>query len=169
MINDRLLLSNRSNRHYNLVQPEVIARRQADIIEQESNGKIKVTEAKFKKLVKTIKDRQDKEMNDLYQLRTLIEQSNGDLQIILPILGGTFGIPRTAVKTMTLEEAGLTEEDIKNYTGITTGKDRGKQYVIIQKSKAGGLNVDQEVFLQRSDIDQSLAEQLATVLTTTSS
>jgi len=167
LVDGKLLLSNRSNRHYNLVQPEVIARRQADIIEQESNGKVKVTEAEFQKLVKTIKDRQDREMNELYQLRKLIEESNGDLQIILPILGGTFGIPRTAVKTMTLEEAGLTEEDIKNYTGITTGKDSGKQYVIIQKTKAGGLNVDQEVFLQRSDIDQSLAEQLATVLTTT--
>jgi len=167
LVDGKLLLSNRSNRHYNLVQPEVIARRQADIIEQESNGKVKITEAEFQKLVKTIKDRQDREMNELYQLRKLIEESNGDLQIILPILGGTFGIPRTAVKTMTLEEAGLTEEDIKNYTGITTGKDSGKQYVIIQKTKAGGLNVDQEVFLQRSDIDQSLAEQLATVLTTT--
>jgi len=167
LVDGKLLLSNRSNRHYNLVQPEVIARRQADIIEQESNGKVKVTEAEFQKLVKSIKDRQDREMNELYQLRKLIEESNGDLQIILPILGGTFGIPRTAVKTMTLEEAGLTEEDIKNYTGITTGKDSGKQYVIIQKTKAGGLNVDQEVFLQRSDIDQSLAEQLATVLTTT--
>ena len=167
LVDGKLLLSNRSNRHYNLVQPEVIARRQADIIEQESNGKVKVTEAEFQKLVKTIKDRQDREMNELYQLRKLIEESNGDLQIILPILGGTFGIPRTAVKTMTLEEAGLTEQDIKNYTGITTGKDSGKQYVIIQKTKAGGLNVDQEVFLQRSDIDQSLAEQLATVLTTT--
>jgi len=167
LVDGKLLLSNRSNRHYNLVQPEVIARRQADIIEQESNGKVKVTEAEFQKLVKTIKDRQDREMNELYQLRKLIEESNGDLQIILPILGGTFGIPRTAVKTMTLEEADLTEEDIKNYTGITTGKDSGKQYVIIQKTKAGGLNVDQEVFLQRSDIDQSLAEQLATVLTTT--
>jgi hypothetical protein len=167
LVDGKLLLSNRSNRHYNLVQPEVIARRQADIIEQESNGKVKVTEADFQKLVKTFKDRQDREMNELYQLRKLIEESNGDLQIILPILGGTFGIPRTAIKTMTLEEAGLTEEDIKNYTGVTTGKASGKQYVIIQKTKAGGLNVDQEVFLQRSDIDQTLAEQLATVLTTT--
>ena len=166
LVDGKLLLSNRSNRHYNLVQPEVIAGRQKALIEEESNGKVKVTEAQFKQLVKTIKDRQDREMNELYQLRKLIEESNGELQIILPILGGTFGIPRTAIKTMTLEEAGLTEADIKNYTGITTGKDSGKQYVIIQKTKAGGLNVDQEVFLQRSDINQTLAEQLATVLTT---
>lgn len=167
LVDGRLLLSNRSNRHYNLVEPEVLARRQANLIEQESNGKVKVTADQFKEMVKGYRDRQDKEMNELYQLRKLIEESNGDLQIILPILGGTFGIPVTATKTVTLEEAGLTEEDIKNYTGITTGKDSGKQYVIIQKTKAGGLSVDQEVFLQRSDIDKALAEKIASVLTTT--
>jgi hypothetical protein len=89
------------------------------------------------------------------------------LQVILPIKGGTFGIPPTAVKTMTLEEAGLTESDIKNYTAITTGKDTGRQYVIISRTKAGGLSVDQEILLQRSDIDQETAEKIATILTTT--
>ena len=167
LVEGRLLLSNRSNRHYNLVDPEILAKRQANVIEEESNGKIKVTDAQLKQLVKTIKDRQENEMNDLYQLRKLIEESDNNLQVILPILGGTFGIPVTATKTMTLEEAKLTEEDIKNYTGITTGKDTGKQYVIIQKTKAGGLSVDQEVFLQRSDIDRPLAEKIASVLTTT--
>ena len=39
--------------------------------------------------------------------------------------------------------------------------------MIIQKTKAGGLSVDQEVFLQRSDIDKALAEKIASVLTTT--
>ena len=167
LVDGRLLLSNRSNRHYNLVDPAVLAKRQANVIEEESNGKIKVTDAELKQLVKGYRDRQENEMNELYQLRKLIEESNGNLQIILPILGGTFGIPVTATKTMTLEEAGLTENDIKNYTGITIGNDRGKQYVIIQKTKAGGLSVDQEVFLQRSDIDKSLAEKIADVLTTT--
>jgi predicted RNA methylase len=80
------------------------------MIEQESNGKIKVTDTEFKKIVKGYRDRQDKEMNELYQLRKLIEESNGNLQIILPILGGTFGIPAAATKLMTIEEAGLTEE-----------------------------------------------------------
>ena len=167
LVDGRLLLSNRSNRHYNLVDPAVIARRQADIIEQESNGKVKVTDKQFKELVKTIKDRQDQEMNELYQLRKLIEESNGNLQIILPILGGTFGIPVTATKLMTIEEAGVTENDVKSYVAITVGKDKGKQYFIVQKTKAGGLLVDEEIFLQRSDIDKDLAEKIADVLTTT--
>lgn len=166
LVDGRLLLSNKSNRHYNLVEAEVIATRQKNAIEQESNGKIKVTEQQYKELVKTIRDTQDKEMNDLYQLRNFIIESNGDIQVILPILGGTFGIPTKATKAMSLEEAGLTEEDIKNYTGVTVGKNSGKQYVIIQKNKSG-LKIDQEVFLQRSDIDKELAEQLATILTTT--
>jgi hypothetical protein len=166
LVDGRLLLSNRSNRHYNLVEAEVIATRQKDAIEQESNGKIKVTKEQYEQLVKTIRNTQDKEMNDLYQLRNFIIESNGDIQVILPILGGTFGIPTKATKTMSLEEAGLTEEDIKNYTGVTVGANSGKQYVIIQKNKSG-LKIDQEVFLQRSDIDKELAEQLATILTTT--
>ena len=167
LVDGRLLLSNRANRHYNLVDPEVLAKRQATIIEEESNGKIKVTDAQLKQLVKTIKDRQENEMNDLYQLRKLIEESDNNLQVILPILGGTFGIPVTAVKTITLEESGISEEDIKKYVPITVGKDKGKQYFIINKNTAGGLSVDEEVFLQRSDIDRPLAEKIASVLTTT--
>ena len=73
LVEGRLLLSNRSNRHYNLVEPEVLARRQANMIEQESKGKIKVTADQFKEMVKGYRDRQDKEMNELYQLRKLIE------------------------------------------------------------------------------------------------
>jgi hypothetical protein len=167
LVDGRLLLSNRANRHYNLVDPEVLARRQADVIEQESNGKIKVTDTEFKKIVKGYRDRQDKEMNELYQLRKLIEESDGNLQIILPILGGTFGIPAAATKLMTIEEAGLTENEVKQYVCITVGKDKGKQYFIVQKTKAGGLLVDEEIFLQRSDIDKDLAEKIADVLTTT--
>jgi hypothetical protein len=167
LVEGRLLLSNRANRHYNLVDPEVLAKRQATIIEEESNGKIKVTDAQLKQLVKTIKDRQETEMNDLYQLRKLIEESDNNLQIILPILGGTFGIPVTAVKTITLEESGISENEVKKYVPITVGIDKGKQYFIINKNTAGGLSVDEEVFLQRSDIDKPLAEKIANVLTTT--
>jgi hypothetical protein len=167
LVDGRLLLSNKSNRHYNLVEPEVLATRQKNRIEEESNGKTKVSDKEYNEIVKLYRERQDKEMNELYQLRKLIEEADGNLQVILPITGATFGIPPTAVKTMTLEEAGLIESDIKNYTAITTGKDTGRQYIIISKTKAGGLIVDQEIFLQRSDIDQETAEKIATILTTT--
>ena len=166
LVDGKLLLSNRSNRHYNLVEPEAIATRQKNLIEQESNGKVKMTNQEYKELVASIRERQEREMNQLYQLRKLIEENDSNLQVILPILGGSFGIPVEAVKTMTIEQAGLTEKEVTGYTAITTGKDKGKQYLIVSRTKAGGLVVDQEIFLQRSDMYKELAEQIATVLTT---
>jgi hypothetical protein len=105
-------------------------------------------------------------MNDLYQLRKLIETNKGNLQVILPITGGTFGIPKESVKEVSLAESGITEEDLKNYTPITTGPLAGSQYIIVQKTKAGGLTVDQQLFFQRSDINVELADKIATILTT---
>lgn len=169
LVNGKLLLSNRSNRHYNLVEPEVLAARDKTRIEQESNGKVKVTKKQFEDRVKAIRDKQDKEMNDLYQLRKLIEESEQPLQIILPILNGSFGIPTEAVRTMTLEEAKISEKDVKNYTPITTGSKAvvGKQFIIVRKTRPNGLTVDQQIFLQRGDINKELAEKIADVLTTT--
>jgi hypothetical protein len=164
LVDGKLLLSNRSNRLYNLVDPVKLAERQRDRI-LEAKGK--VTEEQFKQLVKDITARQEKELNDLYQLRKLIESSEQNLQITLPITGGTFGIPTTSVKTVSLEEAGVTETDLKSYTPITTGKNKGMQYIIVDKTKAGGLTVSQQLFLQRSDIDPELADKIATILTTT--
>ena len=166
LVDGKLLLSNRASRKYNLVEPEVLATRQKNKIEEESKGKVKVTKEKYNQLVKDIRDRQEKEMNDLYQLRKLIESGEGKLQVILPITGGTFGIPGKSVKEVTLQEAGITEKDLKNYTPITTGKLKGSQYIIVQKTKAGGLTVNQQIFLQRSDIDTELADKIATILTT---
>jgi hypothetical protein len=167
LVGDRLLLSNRADRHYNLVSPETLATRQKDYIEQESNGKVKVSKADYEQLVRYFKNKQDKEMNDLYQLRKLIEESDGSLQVILPILGGSFGIPSTALKKMTLEEAQISENDVKNYVPITTGKDKGKQFFIVQKTRPGGTSVDQQVFLSPSNTPRELAEKVADILTTT--
>ena len=171
LVNGKLLLSNRSNRHYNLVEPEILAEREKARIEQESNGKVKVTKKQFEDIVKAIREKQDKEMNDLYQLRKLIEESEQPLQIVLPILNGSFGIPTEAVKTMTLEEAKISEKDVKNYTPITTGSKEivGKQFIIVRKTRPNGLTVDQQIFLQRGDINKELAEKIADVLTTTAS
>jgi hypothetical protein len=167
LVDGKLLLSNRASRKYNLVEAEVIATRQKNKIEEESNGKVKVSKKQYEQLVKDIRDRQEKEMNDLYQLRKLIESSEAGLQVILPITGGTFGIPTESVKEVSLAESGITEKDLKNYTPITTGPLKGSQYIIVQKTKAGGLTVDQQLFFQRSDINAELADKIATVLTTT--
>jgi hypothetical protein len=163
LVNGKLLLSNRSNRLYNLVDPVKIAERQKDAI-IEAGGK--VSDQQFKQLVKDVTARQEKELNDLYELRKLIETYEGNLQVTLPITGGTFGIPTTSVETVTLEEAGVTEADLKSYTPITVGPKKGWQYIIVNKQKAGGLTVSQQLFLQRSDITPEIAENIASILTT---
>jgi hypothetical protein len=164
-VDGKLILGNPKNlqgRKYTLLSPEIIAARQkARIIE---NGG-KVSDELFKQLVNNVEENQKKELNQLYQLRKLIEDGTVK-QFILPIMSATLGIAPTKSKIVSLEEAGLTESDIKNYNAITIGKWNGKQFVIVKKTKAGSLSVDQEVFLQRGDIDSELANKISKVLTT---
>ena len=164
-VDGKLILGNpqnKQNRKYTLVSPEVLANRQKEKIE-ENGGK--VSDTLFKQLVKNYEENQQREMNQLYQLRKLIEEGTVE-QFTLPITGATLGIASAKSKVVTLEAAGLKETDVKNYNAITTGKWNGRQYVIIQKTKAGGLSVDQQIYLQRGDMDSALAEKIANVLTT---
>jgi hypothetical protein len=161
--NGELLLSNRANRKYNLVTPEVIAEREAERIE-EAGGR--VTKTQLRQMTKDVAKLQRQQLNQLYTLRQMLENdTEGKLKIVLPILSGTFGI--TNVKnTIGINEAGLSEQDIKKYNLIKKGKNKGKQLIIIEQVKAGGLQVDQAVYLQRSDISTELAEKISTILTT---
>jgi hypothetical protein len=164
-VNGKLILGNPQNvqkRKYTLVQPEVLANRQKDRI-IEAGGK--VSDELFNQIVKDFADNQEREMNQLYQLRKLIEDGTVE-KFTLPILGATLGIASEKTKLLTLEEAGVVETDIKNYTGYTTGKFQGYQYIIVNKIKAGGVSVDQQIFFQRSDISAELADKISTVLTT---
>ena len=164
-VNGKLILGNPQNvqkRKYTLVQPEVLADRQKDRI-IEAGGK--VSDELFNQIVKDFADNQEREMNQLYQLRKLIEDGTVE-KFTLPILGATLGIASEKTKLLTLEEAGVVETDIKNYTGYTTGKFQGYQYIIVNKIKAGGVSVDQQIFFQRSDISAELADKISTVLTT---
>ena len=102
-----ILLGNPKNlqgRKYTLLSPEIIAARQkARIIE---NGG-KVSDELFKQLVNNVEENQKKELNQLYQLRKLIEDGTVK-QFILPIMSATLGIAPTKSKIVSLEEAGLT-------------------------------------------------------------
>jgi len=164
-INGELFIGNPRNkeeRKYTLVDPEVLAKRQVEKIEE--NGGV-VSDDLYKSLVKQYTENQVREVNQLYKLRQLIENGTAS-QIILPITGATFGVAPAAMKRVTLAEAGITEPELKNYTGITTGKEKGNQFIIIQRSKPGGLTANQKVFIDRSDIDSVLADKIATILTT---
>jgi hypothetical protein len=163
LVNGQLLLSSRSNKYSTLVEPEVIANRQKDLIESNPNNE-KVTKEQFAEMVKEIADKQQKDLNDLYNLRNFILET--DSKVALQITNGTFGIPTAKVVSMTLEEAGINVEDIKHYQPITTGVNRGKQFFMLEKSKPG-ITIDQMIFLQRGDMDIELADKIANVLTTT--
>ena len=167
LIDDKLYLSNRpsnkQNRLYNLVDPAKLAQRQVGLMKEQG---VEISKDLYQQVLKQITQTQEKELNDLYQLRKMLE-SNEEMSIILPILHGTFGIAAKDTVTLSLEEAGLTEKDIKHYVPITTGKDKGLQSVIIERNKPGVGNVDQLIYLQRGDISADLVEKIATVLTTT--
>ena len=160
----KLLLSNRSNRKYNLVEPEILANRQAQEYEDEGEP---LTEKQLNKLVKDIAERQKIELNTLYRLRQMLEEDS-ELQIILPIVSGTLGQTKKNRIFLTLQEAGVTEEELKNYKPITVGKYAGYQYVIVQKKIPGKDATEPfKIYFQKGDVDEVLAEKIATVLTTT--
>ena len=163
LVNNQLLLSSRSNKYSTLVEPEVIATRQKDLIESNPANE-KVTKKQFAEMVKEIADKQQKDLNDLYNLRNFILETNS--KVALEITNGTFGIPTSKVETMSLEESGINVEDVKKYELITTGKNKGKQFFILEKEKPG-ITIDQMVFLQRGDMNNELADKIATILTTT--
>jgi hypothetical protein len=160
----KLLLSNTALRKYNMVEPEVLAQQQAELIE--NNGG-KVTKKQLQKLEDAIAERQKTELNTLYALRTMIEE-NDDMTIILPIVSGTLGQSNLKRVSVTLQEANVTEEELKNYTAETVGKRKGSQYIIVQRKISGTEKTEPyKLQLQRGDMDEQLADKIAEVLTTT--
>ena len=153
---------NKQSRKYTLIDPEVLAKRHAEKIE-ENGGE--VSEELLKSLIKQYTENQLREVNQLYELRRLLEAGTAQ-EIILPITGATFGVAPTATKRVTITEAGITEPDVKRAVPITTGKNRGYQYLIVQKNKPGEIVAEQEVLISYSSITPEIAEKIATVLTT---
>jgi hypothetical protein len=153
---------NKQSRKYTLIDPEVLAKRHAEKIE-ENGGK--VSEELLKSLIKQYTENQLREVNQLYELRRLLEAGTAQ-EIILPITGATFGVAPTATKRVTITEAGVTEPDVKRAVPITSGKYRGYQYLIVQKNKPGDVVAEQELLISYSSITPEIAEKIATVLTT---
>jgi hypothetical protein len=116
-------------------------------------------------LIKQYTENQLREVNQLYELRKILEAGTAQ-EIILPITGATFGVAPTATKRVTITEAGVTEPDVKRAVPITSGKYRGYQYLIVQKNKPGDVVAEQELLISYSSITPEIAEKIATVLTT---
>jgi hypothetical protein len=165
LINGKLYLSSMSDKggQYTLVPADVLAKREAKKME---DAGIEVSEDQVAKMTKQIANKQAKELNDLYRLREYILSDEGT-SVILGINNGTFGINSSNTKTMTLEQAGINEEDVVNYEQISDkSKLDGQQFFIISKKKPG-VEIDQKIFLQRGDMNEELADKIATILTTT--
>ena len=153
---------NKQSRKYTLIDPEVLAKRHAEKIE-ENGGK--VSKELLNSLIKQYTENQLREVNQLYELRKILEAGTAQ-EIILPITGATFGVAPTATKRVTIIEAGVTEPDVKRAVPITSGKYRGYQYLIVQKNKPGDVIAEQELLISYSSITPEIAEKIATVLTT---
>jgi len=159
-VNNKLYLSNRADRYTSLVEPEIVAEREKKALEAKN---IKVSDEQFQFMVKEIADKQEKQLNDLYNLRNYILESEGE--VLLSITNGTFGINSKNIKTMPLSETDIKAEEIKNATLITSGELRGQKVLDISKEKPG-VTIDQQIFLQRGDMTAELANKIATILTT---
>jgi predicted kinase len=165
LIKGKLYLSSMSDKggQYTLVPADVLAKREAKKME---DAGVEVSEEQVAEMTKQIADKQAKELNDLYRLREYILSDEGT-SVILGINNGTFGINSSNTKTMTLEQAGINEADVANYEQISDkSKLDGQQFFMISKKKPG-VEIDQKVFLQRGDMNEELANKIATILTTT--
>lgn len=162
LVKGKLLLSNRSKYSYNLVEPEIIAARLIKEMEAQPKAK-KVTKEFFEQKVKEIREKQEYQLNALYNLRNFLLE--GENTVLLPITGGSFGIQTTKGKPMSLSQAGLTLEDVKRSEQITAGPKKGYQMLMVSRKKPG-VTIDQQVFFQRGDMTSELADKIADVLTT---
>jgi len=145
-----------------LVSPEDIVNQM--VLEAEVNG-IKYTEARKKELVKEVKEQQDKEISQLYNLRKTILE-NPDKIYTLPIIGGSFGI--TNAEYIPLSDTDITQDEITGVTYITDRESKRNGYMTFQLARANDkvVSINNTVYVQRSNMDEALAEKIADVLTT---
>jgi hypothetical protein len=159
--NGKLYLSSRSNRLTSLIDAETIVQRKKALME--ASGK-EVSKDLYDSMVKEEYAEQQRKLNELLRLREYLV--NGGDPVILPITGGSFGINSERIESIPFLESGLSEKDLQNYETITSGALKGWSYFTVQ-TETPGATIDQDVFIQRGDFDEALAEKVSTILTTT--
>jgi len=160
-IDNKLSLASRTGRNQTLASPASIVetiRRQ-----QEATG-LEFSEEYYIELIAQKKKQQQNEINNLYNLRQRVI-SNPDAVVVLPITGGSFGI--TDAKYVPLSQTDLTEDDLTDISVNTIKGDKKAGFTTTMISrKRNGVSMDIPVALQRGDMPESLADKIATVLTT---
>ena len=154
----KLILTNRSGFAYTLVSPENIIERKNNAYKQIHT--IGMLQADKDAMLKKERAQQKKRINDLYRLHTYMKE-NPDEAVVLRITGGSFGNFKN--KYIPIAETGLKLDDI-NLPFIGGGKSGYIQVEIAQDLP--GISVKHPIYLQRGDINEDLADKIATILTT---
>jgi hypothetical protein len=160
-VDGKLSLTSKSGRHQTLASPKDIV---ATIRTQQEDAGLVFDEKYYFDLIAQKKQQQEDEINNLYKLRQKV-LNNPEEVITLPIVSGSFGI--TDTKYVPLSQTDLTEDDLQDITINTVkgSKKSGFATVTISRDRAG-VSMDIPVTLQRGDMPESLADKIATVLTT---
>ena len=160
-IDNKLSLASRTGRNQTLASPASIVE---TIRRQQEAAGLEFTEEYYIELIAQKKKQQQDEINNLYNLRQRVI-NNPDAVVVLPITGGSFGI--TDAKYVPLSQTDLTEADLTDISVNTIKGDKKAGYTTTMISRQrNGISMDIPVALQRGDMPESLADKIATVLTT---
>jgi hypothetical protein len=155
--NGKLYLGNRSGFLYSLIPATKLAER--EIRQRTIEGEL-LGQAERDEVLSRIKREQTQKMNDLARLN---EKLATDTQpVLLPITGGSYGIVEG--KSALLSQTPFADDLDMIYTH-DSGALEGLSYFIVNKVKAG-VAIDNRIYLQRMDMTDAIAKNIAKVLTT---
>ena len=160
MKDNKLMLMNRSGFAYTLVSPEEIVERKNNQYKQVNNMPLGMLQEEKKKMLRQEKAKQKKSMNDLYRLQTYIKE-NPEATVVLRITGGSFGNFKN--QYVPISETGLSLDQISQ--PIIGGPKSGFIQVEISQDLPG-ISVKHPVYLQKGDVNDLVADKVATILTT---
>lgn len=160
-VDGKISLTSRTGRNQTLASPKDIV---ATIERQQKDAGLVFDVQYYFDLIAQKKKQQENEINNLYNLRQKVI-NNPDSVVVLPIVGGSFGITNT--RYVPLAQTNLSENDLKDIKPNTVkgSKKAGFTTTTISRERAG-IAMDIPVVLQRGDMPEFLADKIATVLTT---
>jgi len=154
--NGRLYLGNRSGFLYTLVEAQKLAQREIDAGVAE--GKL-YNEKEREAVLARIKQEQTQKMNDLLALNEKL--STGE-PVMMPVTGGSYGIVES--KSELLSKTDFANDLEMIYTH-DSGQLKGMSYFIASRLSQG-VAIDNRIYLQYMDVNESIAKNIAKVLTT---
>lgn len=153
--NGKIYLGNTSGYKYTLVPALTLAQRELDTRAEE--GEL-VTEKEGRETLARIKKEQKQKLNDLSRLNDRFKTDS--TPVLLPITGGSFGIVEH--KSELLSKTSFAND----VDMIHVQKPSGNSYFIVNRDYAG-VPIDGRIYLQKMDITEDIARNIARILTTT--